>query len=52
MASLHELTKQNTLQTGSHSFCEIAKKSAYDCFKKFGGCLLGTQEYIPNGNTK
>ena len=35
LASLHELTNQNTLQTGRF-FCEIAKKSAQVyCFKNF-----------------
>ena len=35
LTSLHELTKQNTLQKG-RSFCEIAKNSAQVyCFKKF-----------------
>ena len=35
LASLHELTKQNTLQTG-RSFCEIAKKSVQVyCFRIF-----------------
>ena len=35
LASLHELTNKNRLQTG-RSFCEIAKQLAQvQCFKKF-----------------